>query len=149
MPVLEKTLRIEAPVEKVYAFWRDFHRFAEFLPAVRSIDVLSETQSHWVVSAPFNTTVEFTAETTEHVPNRYLRWESLHGAGVDVVRSGGEITFYPEDDGAATRVALRFSYTLPSEAAQRVVDTLAALGYPGRDFDENLAIIKQRIEAAP
>lgn len=147
MPVIEKELRIDAPVEKVYAFWRDFRRFAEFLPAIRSIELLGTNKSHWVVSAPFNTTVEFTAETTEHIPNQYLRWESLHGAGVDVVRSGGEITFHPEDDGAATRVELRFSYTLPSEAAQRVVDTLGALGYPARDFDENLTQIKQRIEA--
>ena len=144
MPVLEKELHIAAPIDEVYAVWRDFQRFAEYLGDVKSITLEDATTSHWVVMAPFNTSVEFTATIQEHRPNEYLRWESFHGAGVEIVRSGGEL-FFQEADGG-TDVRLRFSYELPSDSAQRVVDTLKVLGYPDRAFDTNLQRIKERLE---
>ncbi|MEM1127997.1 MAG: SRPBCC family protein [Bacteroidota bacterium] len=145
MPVIEKELLIEAPVSVVYDFWQDFARFADFLPAVKRIEVREAHKSYWEVKAPFNTTVQFVAETKEQRRNEYLLWESVHGAGTEEVESGGEI-FFEAPSPTTTRVRLRFHYTIPSTNAQRVIDTLAALGYPKRDFEKNLAEIKRRIE---
>ncbi|NBC01941.1 MAG: hypothetical protein GVY15_13925 [Bacteroidetes bacterium] len=146
MPVIEKEVRIKAPVERVFDFWQQFERFDELLSAVKSIESRGENKSRWIVRAPFNTTVEFVAETQEEVQNEYIRWASEHGAGPDTVTSGGEIFFKPIDKNTATHVLLRFEYEVPSEAAERVIATLSALGYPERDFDDNLEEIRHHVE---
>ncbi len=133
-------------MERVYGLWAEFPRFEELLSSVKSIETRGENRSRWIVRAPFNTTVEFVAETQEQVENEYIRWASEHGAGPDTVTSGGEIFFKPLDENAATHVLLRFEYEVPSEAAERVISTLGALGYPDRDFDENLKELKQYLE---
>ena len=37
---IQKTLRIEAPVDQVYAFWRDYRNFPLFLSKVRQVEDL-------------------------------------------------------------------------------------------------------------
>lgn len=147
MTVVERELQIDAPISRVFAFWRDFTRFGEMLPGVKSVMPLSETRSEWTVHAPFNTTVMFIAETTDIRNNAYMRWESTHGAGQDDVTSGGELFFEEGETENTTHVRLRFQYDIPSSSAQRVIATLRALGYPDREFDQNLAILKEIIEA--
>ena len=144
--VVEKTLVIGAPPEQVYAFWVDPDRIEKLLPAVQSIDVLDARRSRWTVRAPFSTFVQFVAEMRVREAHRYLKWESTHGAGMETVASRGELFFEPVEEGAATRVRLRFSYEVPSEAAQQIISTLAALGYPEREFDTGLALIKEHLE---
>jgi uncharacterized membrane protein len=37
---------VEAPVEQVYAYWRDFSHFPAFLPDVQEVTVTGPTTSH-------------------------------------------------------------------------------------------------------
>lgn len=144
--VIEKTLVIEAPVEQVYTFWADMAAIETVLPAVQSIKVLDEWTARWTVRAPFNTFVQFVATTETREPNRYVKWGSTHGAGTETVTSGGELFFDSVEDGSATHVRLRFTYDVPSASAQQIISTLAALGYPEREFEAGLALIKEHLE---
>lgn len=146
MTTVERTLQIEASVAQVFGFWKNFAQFGEILPGVERVTLLSDTQSEWTVRAPFNTLLTFTATTTEMREHAYMRWESTHGAGPDDVTSGGELFFEAAPDGQTTNVRMRFQYEIPSSSAQRVIETLRALGYPDREFDQNLAILKEAIE---
>jgi uncharacterized membrane protein len=144
--VIEKTLVIDAPVERVYTFWADMTAIEAVLPVVEAIEVLDERTARWTVQAPFSTFVQFVATTEEREPNRYVRWGSTHGAGTETVTSGGELFFEPTAKGDATHVRLRFTYEVPSPSAQQIIQTLAALGYPEREFDAGLDRIKAHLE---
>lgn len=146
MTVVEREFQIDAPISRVFAVWRDFTQFDEMLPGVLSVKPLSDTKSEWTVRAPFNTTVMFIAETTEIRENAYMHWQSTHGAGQEDVTSGGELFFEAGDADNTTRIRFRFQYDIPSSSAERVIATLRSLGYPDREFDQNLAILKELIE---
>jgi uncharacterized membrane protein len=56
---------VEAPVAKVYAYWRDFSNFPSFMPDVEEVTVTGPMTSHWKVSGPLGTSVEWDAEIVE------------------------------------------------------------------------------------
>jgi uncharacterized membrane protein len=60
-----KYFEVEAPVEQVYAYWRDFSHFPSFMPDVEEVHVTGPTTSRWVVAGPLGKTVEWDAEITE------------------------------------------------------------------------------------
>ena len=41
---------VQAPVEQVYAYWRDFSHFPAFMPDVQEVTVTGPTTSHWKVT---------------------------------------------------------------------------------------------------
>jgi uncharacterized membrane protein len=79
-------------VEQVYAYWRDFSHFPSFMPDVQEVTVTGPATSHWTVSGPLGTLVEWDAEITEDLPNQRIAWKSVGDSQVDnagAVRFGG------------------------------------------------------------
>jgi uncharacterized membrane protein len=145
MITIDKTIDIHAPVAQVYKFWQNFENFAEFIGSVESITRTGENTSHWVVRGPMRTKVEFDALTTENIENQSIKWHSTHADNeVEEVKSDGSLTF-KEHDGM-TNVQLIFSYSLPNAIANKVAETMNALGFPQNDFDKGLETIKTKIE---
>jgi uncharacterized membrane protein len=145
MITIDKAIDINAPVGQVYHFWQDFENFAEFIGSIESIKRVSDTKSHWVVRGPMRTKVEFDAVTTENVENELIKWESVHDdSEVEEVKSEGSLRF--KETGGMTHVHLTFSYELPNAVAQKVAETMNALGFPQKDFDKGLGAIKSKIE---
>ena len=107
---IQKTLRIEAPVEQVYAFWRDYRNFPLFLSKVRQVEDLGAGRSRWVVDSPEGT-LEWNAMITVEAPGALLAWRSEPGA---VLENAGAVRFSRE--GTGTRLDLRFCYNPPTEA---------------------------------
>lgn len=145
MITIDKSIEIKAPIAQVYQFWQNFENFAEFIGSVESIKRIGENKSHWVVRGPMRTKVEFDALTTENVENQLIKWHSVHDQNeVEEVKSEGSLTF--KETGGATHVQLIFSYSLPNAIANKVAETMNALGFPQNDFDKGLATIKTKIE---
>jgi uncharacterized membrane protein len=145
MITIDKTIDIHAPVTQVYKFWQNFENFAEFIGSVESITRTGEHTSHWVVRGPMRTKVEFDALTTENIENQSIKWHSTHAdSEVEEVKSEGSLAF-KEHDGM-TNVQLIFSYSLPNAIANKVAETMNALGFPQNDFDKGLETIKTKIE---
>jgi uncharacterized membrane protein len=145
MITIDKSIDIKAPIAQVYTFWQNFENFAEFIGSVESIKRTGDNKSHWVVIGPLRTKVEFDALTTENIVNDSIKWHSVHEeTEVEQVKSEGSLKF-KETDGT-THVHLTFSYELPNAIANKVAETMNALGFPQKDFDKGLETIKTKIE---
>ncbi len=145
MVTIDKSIEINAPIGQVFQFWQNFENFAEFIGSVESITRTGDNTSHWVVRGPLRTKVEFDALTTENVKDQLIKWHSVHDqTQAEEVKSDGSLTF--KEHGGGTNVHLTFSYTLPNAIANKVAETMNALGFPQNDFDKGLETIKTKIE---
>ncbi|MFS0772674.1 SRPBCC family protein [Sphingomonas sp. 1P08PE] len=88
--IVNCSLTVNKPLTDVYAFFRDFGNWPQFMENVVRIDVADATRSHWVVKAPGGTTVEWDARVTEEEPGRLIAWSSEEGADVP---NSGRVTF--------------------------------------------------------
>jgi uncharacterized membrane protein len=101
-----RTMTVDAPVERVYEFWNDFENFPRFMSHVREVRRTGPDRTHWVVSGPASTPVEWDAIVTSRVPNEEIRWRTVDGS---VVEHGGTVRFRPAGSGR-TRIDVRMSY---------------------------------------
>jgi len=134
---------IDAPIEKVFAFWDDFENFPRFMHHVREVRPTRDPQVwHWTVSgASPATPIEFNAVVTERVFNRVLSWKTTPGS---VVGHAELVRFDPVNDDR-TRIQIRLSYNLPGGALAHGV--LALFGAdPKSRLDEDLVRMKTALE---
>ena len=76
--VVRNTVNVDAPVEKVFAFWTDYQNFPRFMHDVRLVEV---------------------------EPNAFLRWRSVLGSAV---KHEGFVRFEPDGSGTRVTVQLRY-----------------------------------------
>jgi uncharacterized membrane protein len=137
---VERTLRIDAPVERVFAYWRDFGNFPQWMSHVREVRDLGNGRYHWVVDGPAGVPVEWDSELTQARDNAELAWRSVEGSSVD---NGGRVRFEPDGDG--TRVHIELHYAPPGGALGHAV--AKAFGTdPASEMDHDLAQLRSRIE---
>lgn len=136
---IQKTLRIEAPVEQVYAFWRDYRNFPLFLSKVRQVEDLGAGRSRWEVDSPEGT-LEWNAMITVEAPGALLAWRSEPGA---VLENAGAVRFSRE--GTGTRLDLRFCYNPPTEAGAAVAALFGA--DPRAQLNQDLGRLKSLLES--
>jgi uncharacterized membrane protein len=127
---------------EVYAYWRRLDHLPDFMAHVEDVQLVSETRSHWKVSAPFGRTVEWDAEVTEDVPGQSLGWRSLEGADVT---NAGVVHFTPAPRGQGTEVRVTIVYDVP---AGKLGEALArwAGEDPHQQLDDDLRRFKQVME---
>jgi uncharacterized membrane protein len=111
-----------------------------FMSHVREVRDLGDGRSHWVISGPAGTTVEWDAVITQNVPNEILAWKTEPSA---VVGHAGLIHFAAEGD--QTRVQIRFSYNPPAGAVGHSIAWVLGSD-PKTTFDEDLVRMKTFIE---
>ncbi len=144
---ITKCIRIQAPVNEIFSFWKNFENFSSFIHSVESVHKLDDDRSRWVVRAPFGMSVKFESEITETKENELIRWRSVHGV-TKGIKSDGEIRFHQVDEGQATDVHVKFNYELPIKIAEKITERFKPLGFPSRHFDKGLEEIKERIETS-
>ena len=115
---VSRTVTINRPREDVYAFWRDFTNLPQFMDNIRSVEMLDDQRSRWVIEAPAGTSVEFVSRIVEDEPGRLIAWESEEGADV---RNAGRIEFLDAAPGRGTMVRATISYDPPAGPLGRVV----------------------------
>ena len=136
---VRKTLHVEAPVERVFAFWTDYQNFPRFMHNVREVQV-REDLSHWVVAGPAGVPVEWNARLVEVEPNAFLRWRSVFGSAV---KHEGFVRFEPS--GAGTRITVHLRYVPPGGAFGHAVARLFGAD-PKSEMDADLMRMKSMIE---
>ena len=108
---------VDAPVEKVYAYWRNFTNFPAFMPNVQEVRPLDgERLTHWKVDGPAGTSAEWDAEIVEDVPNEKIAWRSVEGSKVE---TSGVVRFDARD--GQTHVEVALDYEPPAGAAGEAV----------------------------
>lgn len=107
---------VQAPISRVYAYWRDFSNFPEFMPDVKQVEVTGPQRSHWEVAGPLGTTARWDAEIIEDVPNERIAWRSTEDSKVS---NEGFVQF--EDRGLTTGVEISLRYDPPAGKLGEVV----------------------------
>ena len=140
--VVGRTITINRPREEVYARWRDFSTFPNFMENVRSVTPLDQTRSRWVVEGPAGSTIEFETRITEDREGEAIAWESDENAEV---RNSGRVTFRDAPGGRGTLVEAVISYEPPAGAVGRMVAKLFQRE-PGIQARRELRRFKQLME---
>lgn len=135
---VERSAPIDAPPDRLYAFWRDFRNLPIVMPNVERVDVVSDTRSHWVVKGPLGTTLEWDAEIINDVPNQRIGWRTVSGARVG---HAGSVRFEPRADGG-TLVWVTLQYSLPGGEFTHMVSQLFGED-PGKRLEEDLARLRE------
>ncbi|HEV7797174.1 MAG TPA: SRPBCC family protein [Pyrinomonadaceae bacterium] len=138
---IQKSINIDAPVERVFAFWTNYENFPRFMSNVVEVKDLGDGRSHWVVMGPTGKSVEWDAVVTEFEPNRVLAWKTVAGSEVE---SHGSVRFETNPDGS-TRVDVKLHYTPPAGVLGHVVAKLFGRD-PETEMEEDLMRMKSYIE---
>jgi uncharacterized membrane protein len=137
-----RTVRIDAPVEDVFAFWRDYRNFPRFMRNVREVHEEGEGRSRWIVAGPGGMPVEWTAEITRLKPDRLIAWRTVPGSSVE---HEGRVQFRPGYRGG-TRLDVRLTYRPPAGVLGHAVAKLFGAD-PQSEIASDLERMKTLIES--
>ena len=140
---IDKSIEVNAPPERVYAFWRRLENLPRILSNVESVHSLGDTRSHWTVKTVGGATVEWDAEIINDKPNELIAWRSVPGASVT---NAGSVHFERTNDGRSTRIHVALQYDPPGgEIGHAVASLLNADA--GTQVEQDLKNFKQAFEA--
>jgi uncharacterized membrane protein len=143
---VQKSIRINAPVERVFEIWANAANFPQFMTHVREVQPLDDgarpsRRWHWKVRGSSGFETEFDSQTTAYEENRFLAWRSEPGA---LVQHAGYVRFQPTED-RSTMVDVRLSYTPPAGAIGHVIAKMLG-DDPKSQMDDDLQRMKAYIE---
>ncbi|GHG75666.1 SRPBCC family protein [Comamonas sp. JC664] len=138
---LHKDITVNAPVEEVFAFWREMQNFPRFMTHVDEVIPGAQGRSHWKVRGPAGLHFEWDAVVTKFEPNRVLAWKSVEGTAVENL---GVIHFEPTA-GGGTRVDIRMAYNPPAGAIGHAFAKLLGAD-PKKQMDDDLLRFKSLLE---
>ena len=113
-----RTVTVGKPAQELYAFWRKFERFPEFMDNVREIKRVDETRSEWLIEAPMGATVSVKTRIVEDEPGKTIAWVSEPDSQIE---HEGRVEFAPAPPGRGTYVRLLLRYTPPAGEIGRLV----------------------------
>lgn len=108
---VEKTMTINKPAAELYRFWHNFENLPHFMKHLKSVTVQDAKRSHWVASAPLDTSIEWDADITEDRENELIAWKSVPGSDID---NAGFIQFKPAPNNNGTEVKVVTEYNPPA-----------------------------------
>ncbi|MBA3316163.1 MAG: SRPBCC family protein [Planctomycetota bacterium] len=136
-----KSIRIDAPVEKVFEFVSDVEQSGRFLPEVVDVESLGEGRIRWTVQGPGGIgRMECEERVIESIENERIVWGSTADAPIRYV---GEAKFRSEGD--STRLDVRLSYEPPGGMITHAAASLLGID-PKTQLDRSLNRIKRYLE---
>lgn len=138
---VQKTIRVAAPIERVWELWSNFENFPRFMSHLREVRKIDPDRSHWVAVGPAGVPVEWDAIVTDLVPNQLIAWKSVDGSTVE---TAGRVRFQPTSDGG-TEIDVQMSYNPPAGAIGHAVASFFGTD-PKRAMDEDMVRLKSLLE---
>ncbi|HEX4124456.1 MAG TPA: SRPBCC family protein [Tepidisphaeraceae bacterium] len=141
---IEDAMTIDRPAQELYEYWRNFENLARIMTHVKSVQVLDNRRSHWVVDAPVvaGGSVEWDARITDDEPNHRIAWRAEDGAAVD---SAGEVLFRKALGDRGTEVHVYLRYLPPGGKLGHWIATAFGKS-PRRQIREDLRNFKRIME---
>ena len=136
------TFLVNASPEKAYELWRDFSNLARFMRHVKSVEVLDETHSEWVVLGPMDHEIRWYAEITEDVKNERISWRSRPDS---LVQTSGSVEFQPHRAGRGTFISATVRYTPGGKLSKTIATMLGK--HPQFMVREDLRRFRALLEA--
>lgn len=138
-----RAVTVRKPAAELYAFWRELPNLAKVIKHPVTITQLSPEESHWSVSAPGNTRVEWDALIINDKPSELIAWRSREGAAVE---NAGTVRFQPAPGDEGTEVTVSLEYNPPGGRLGALVAKLTG-DSGGRQVAEALRRFKALMEA--
>jgi uncharacterized membrane protein len=134
---VEKSIEVEAPLQRVYNQWTQFEQFPQFMAGVEQVKQLSDTMLHWVAKIA-GVRREWDARILGKVPNRKVAWAATTGT-----TNAGSVYFEPiGPDRTGVRLVLEYD---PEGFLEKVGDWLNIVS---RQAQADLDKFKQFIESS-
>lgn len=142
---VQKSIHIEAPVDKVFGVWADFASFPRFMKHVRRVRPIAgdgqEARWRWTVRGPTGVDVHFDTHVTAYEANRIIGWQTDAGTPIE---HAGRVYFRANPDGTTT-VDVKMSYRPIGGAAGHALARLFRAD-PKHRLDDDLLRLKSYIE---
>jgi uncharacterized membrane protein len=138
--LVEKTIDVDAPVEQVFAYWRNLSNLPMWMSHVREVRPVGDNRWHWVVDGPAGIPVEWDSELLNVEENREMTW---HTVGDSDVGSVGRIRF--QSQGGGTRIHVQMRYLPPGGVIGHAVAKFFGAD-PKTEMDDDLVRMKGAIE---
>ena len=138
----KRSVTVGKPVEEVYAFWRDFENFPQFMRHLESVTDIGDGRTHWVAKSPAGKEVQWEEETTEDIENERIAWRSVEGSDI---YNAGSVEFMPAPGGRGTEVRVTLEYDPPFGKLGSKVAMLWR-EEPGQQVQDSLRHFKQVME---
>ena len=143
MEKIEKTIIIDAPVEKVFGYWAEPTNRPEVWPSLVEVEDVQPLPNggasyRWVYKMA-GVRLQGTSETIEYVANQRIVDKSMGG-----IESTLAWTFQPE--GGGTKVTAGIEYTVPVPVLGKLAERMI-IKQNEREAEVILANLKARMEA--
>ena len=140
----EKSIRVNAPADTVYTFWRNFENFPRFMEHVEEVRPVggNDRMSHWKIKGPLGKSVEFDAELTRDEPGKEIGWNS-RGGERDSMETSGVVTFREINGVTEVHVLMQW-YDTPGGAVGEAVSRM--FQDPEKMLEEDLQRFKDIAE---
>ncbi|MDQ3376683.1 MAG: SRPBCC family protein [Actinomycetota bacterium] len=102
------SIEVEAPVAKVYEYWRDLENLPSFMKNIEEVRATGPDTTHWVVKGPLGYRAEFDARTTQDEQNSAIGWNTVDGD----VQTSGQVRFQ-EMTPNRTKVEVQMKFANP------------------------------------
>jgi predicted PurR-regulated permease PerM len=113
LPPIERTIIVQAPVDRVYQWWARWENLPTILPRIQQVKKTGPFSTHWWAEAADGRPLEWDAAIVLDLPQRQLEWESrtgplAHKGHVDFEALAGDrtrlkLTMTPPPNGEAFR----------------------------------------------
>ena len=103
---------INKPRQEVYNFWRKLDNLPLFMKHLKSVELIDDTRSHWVLKLPLGVpAVSWDAEIVHDEPGYMIGWSSLPDSLVD---NAGKVRFQDSPDNDGSLIDITISYRPPA-----------------------------------
>jgi len=118
---VKAAITIRRDRDELYARWRDFESFPDFMVHLEEVRSTGPSSSHWKARGPLGMTVEWDAEITADVPGERIAWRSVAGSEVD---NTGSVRFVPAPGDQGTELHVDMRYSPPAGAVGATIAKL-------------------------
>lgn len=141
---VDQSITINRPRAEVYRFWRDLTNLPRFMDHVKSVRLIGDNRSHWVVKGPARRFVEWDAVIHNEIENELMAWRTLPGSEVD---HAGSVWFKDALGGRGTEVKVELQYNPPAGIVGAVLARFWG-EEPTQQIEADLRNLKQILESA-
>ena len=132
---------IQRPRAELYAYWRRLENLPNVMSHVKSVEVINDRMSHWVVTGPAGVSLEWDAEIINDRENEMIAWQSLAGSHVP---NAGSVWFEDAPDGG-TRLKVAMEVEAPAGELGVMVAKLFGEA-PEQQLRDDLQRFKEQME---
>lgn len=145
MPIVERSIEINSPVETVFAIHDDPKRVVEYMPGIVRMSNIAQTRRRTGDSSRFTYSVLGIRFPTKHT---VLEWEQ-HKLIVVKLEGAlrGTFTATYEPLGSSTRLTWRIDYTMAGRILQKVTNHPLANRMSEKNVEQGLENLKMICEA--